>query len=325
MPKNHQTNPNKGHIAVLVQEVLACLQPKPGESYLDLTAGWGGHAQAVIDLTHAPDKAILVDRDEQAIEVLKNKFAEIRIIHQDFLGACQVLAGEGQKFDMILADLGVSSPHFDRSERGFTFAVAGPLDMRMDRRQELTAEQLVNEADEAKLAEIIKNFGEEPRAKIIAKRIIENRPVSDTKQLAEIVANAAKFSARRRKIHLATRTFQALRIAVNDELGQIEQSLPLMGDLLAPGGRLAIISFHSLEDRLVKSYFAENAGDRYDAELRLLTKKPQTATPSEIVINPRARSAKLRAVAKIKTKERAKRNSNADKGTEYFPRVQSPS
>lgn len=291
------------HIPVLTEEVLAYLQPQAGESYLDLTAGYGGHAERVTAVTGSPEKSLLVDRDEQAIAVLGRKFAKARIVHQDFLGASQELADKSEQFDMILCDLGVSSPHLDTASRGFAFNQSGPLDMRMDRRQVMNADQLVNDADEDQLAKIIREFGEEPRAREIARRIKRNRPVSDTKQLAAIVAGAYGRFGRRGKTHPATRTFQALRIAVNDELDQLEQSLPLMQKLLAPGGRLAIISFHSLEDRLVKQYFADNAGDRYDTEMRLLTKKPVTAGRQEITTNPRARSARLRAVAKIKTKE----------------------
>ena len=173
--------------------------------------------------------------------------------------------------------------------------------MRMDQRQPLSAETLVNQADEAELVQVISRYGEEPRARRIAAAIIASRPIKNTAELAEVIARAVGRNFRRNKIHPATKTFQALRIAVNDELGQLQASLPLMCELLAPGGRLAVISFHSLEDRLVKRYFGEIAGDRYDAIARPLTKKPVTASPQEIDINPRARSAKLRAVAKIKT------------------------
>lgn len=304
MPKNHLTRPRQGeHLPVLAKEVLDCLQPQAGESYLDLTAGYGGHAEQVLRATGSPGKSLLVDRDEQAIKVLRDKFENVRIAHQDFLGACQNLAGEGREFDLILADLGVSSPHFDKPERGFAFSLEGPLDMRMDQRQSLTAEKLVNEAPEEYLADIIRRYGEEPRSRTIAAYIAGSRPIKTTSELAEITAKAVGPTGRRGKIHPATRTFQALRIAVNDELTQLEMALPLMEKLLAPGGRLAIISFHSLEDRLVKRYFADYAGDRYDASLRLLTKKPIMPSAQENDINPRARSAKLRAVVKIK-KER---------------------
>jgi 16S rRNA (cytosine1402-N4)-methyltransferase len=171
--------------------------------------------------------------------------------------------------------------------------------MRMDQDQALTAADIVNGYSEADLAGLLRRYGEEPKASQIARLIAANRPLATTSQLADIVK---RVWPGRRRVHPATRTFQALRIAVNDELGQLEQSLSLWFKLLAPGGRLVVISFHSLEDRLVKQAFSEAAGERYDADLRLLTKRPVTASPSEQVFNPRARSAKLRAVAKIKMK-----------------------
>ena len=175
--------------------------------------------------------------------------------------------------------------------------------MRMDTRQALSAEHLVNQLPEGELADILFRYGEEPKARSIAKAIVSNRPVTDTVQLAAIIAKTAGFRARRAKTHPATRSFQALRIAVNDELTQLEQALPLIAELLAPGGKMAIISFHSLEDRLVKQFLADKAGNRYDAELVLLTKRPITASHNELVSNPRSRSAKLRAAAKIKTQK----------------------
>jgi 16S rRNA (cytosine1402-N4)-methyltransferase len=199
---------------------------------------------------------------------------------------------------MILADLGVSSPHLNEASRGFSIKADGPLDMRMDQSQTLTAGQVVNTYSAANLEDILKRYGEEPKAKQIASLIVNNRPITTTHQLAAIVAKAWPGYS---KVHPATRTFQALRIAVNDELELLRLSLPIwMDDLLAPGGRIAIISFHSLEDRIVKHAFAEKAGDRYDAALRLLTKKPVTGDEDEIVSNPRARSAKLRAAVKQK-------------------------
>lgn len=300
MPKDH---PNSfEHLPVLVQEVIDCLQPQAGESYLDLTAGYGGHAERVLSATKAPQLATLVDRDAQALRELAGRFGPAEIIHQDFLAACQALVSKGRQFDLILADLGVSSPHLNIGSRGFAIRANGPLDMRMDQSQALSADQLVNSASQEQLAKIIAEYGEEPKARAIAQAIVQNRPISGTEHLAKVVATACGPRARATRIHPATKTFQALRIAVNDELAQLENSLPLMEQLLAPGGRLAIISFHSLEDRIVKRYFADNAGDRYDAELRLLTKKPLTAGPNELVSNPRARSAKLRAAAKIKQK-----------------------
>ncbi len=303
MPKQKQKT-ELTHVPVLVQEVLNCLAPRAGQSYLDLTAGQGGHAAAVIKVTGSPELAILTDRDKSAIETLKKRLGTkgVKIVHSDFLNALKDLAGENQKFDMILADLGVSSPHLENSERGFSFKLSGPLDMRMDSEGLLSADHIVNDLKETKLAEILRKYGEEPRAKRIASTIVSNRPIKNTEQLATIIAQATGWRAKRGKINPATKSFQAIRIAVNDELTQLEKSLPIMVELLAPEGRLVVISFHSLEDRIVKRYFADHAGDRYDSELTFLTKKPITASKNEIVSNPRARSAKLRAVAKNKNK-----------------------
>lgn len=293
------TDHQNKHIPVLLSEVLTYLAPKPGGKYLDLTAGYGGHANAVLEKTKA--SAVLVDRDEHAVDYLQKQFsgqkADIR--HQDFLGASAELLEAGEQFDMILADLGVSSPHLDNASRGFSLKSDGPLDMRMDNGQALSAHDIVNDYDEAKLAEIIYHYGEEPKSRRIAKRIVENRPIQTTHQLAAIVSKAS--GAFRPKVHPATKTFQALRIAVNQELEQLERALPLWIELLKPAGRLVVISFHSLEDRIVKQALAEHSGKRYDAELQILTSRPVTANKHELVSNPRARSAKLRAAVKIKT------------------------
>lgn len=288
------------HFPVLLDEVLTYLNPKEGESFLDLTAGYGGHSSKVLERTLQPTQASLVDRDQNAIAVLSEKFARtgVRIIHKDFLAAAEELKEEGRRFDMILADLGVSSPHLDIASRGFSLRLEGPLDMRMDERQELTASEIVNNYPEAELARIIREYGEEPRAKKIARLIVDNRPIDSTLKLARIAAQAWPGHS---KVHPATRTFQALRMAVNEELDLLVEALPIWTDLLAPGGRIVVISFHSLEDRIVKQAFNERAGDRYDAILRLLTKQPVTASDEELVFNPRARSAKLRAAAKINT------------------------
>jgi 16S rRNA (cytosine1402-N4)-methyltransferase len=304
MPKQKQTKDELVHSPVLPQEVLRYLDPKKGESYLDLTAGYGGHASTIIEASGAPAKAVLVDRDQTAADALNARFKgqAAQILKSDFLSALQKLADEGRQFDMVLADLGLSSPHLEDAERGFSFRTPGPLDMRMDQAQDISADAIVNRSSEDELARILASYGEEPRARAIARSMIHNRPVQNTGQLAAIIAKAAGFRGRMGKIHPATRSFQAIRIAVNDELGQLERGLPLMLQVLAPGGRLAVISFHSLEDRLVKRFLADKAGRRYDAELELLTKGPVMASRDEIVSNPRARSAKLRAAAKIKTK-----------------------
>jgi len=204
---------------------------------------------------------------------------------------------QGSSFDIILADLGLSSPHLDNASRGFAFALDGPLDMRMDQGQTLDAATVVNSYSAQELERIIRSYGEEPRARAVAQAIVANRPHATTAGLADVVRSVLPKGG---KTHPATKTFQALRIAVNDELELLRASLPLWVSLLNPGGRLGIISFHSLEDRLVKQTLAEYAGDRYDADLRLLTKRPVVADNTELVFNPRARSAKFRAAAKIK-------------------------
>ena len=296
MRQNKNQNYAPLHVPVLMQEVLQYLAPAPGDSYLDLTAGYGGHASKVLARTDAPQRTTLVDRDDNAVQFLKGQFnAGQRLIHTDFLTASIELSAEGSQYDLILADLGVSSPHLNDAHRGFMFSEDGPLDMRMDQRQELTASVIVNDWDVIKIADILKRYGEEPKANRIARLIIAARPINSTAKLANVVKQAWPGHSR---VHPATRTFQALRIAVNDELGLLERSLPLWLDMLATGGRIVIISFHSLEDRIVKQLLANAAGDRYDAELQLLTKRPVVAGPTEIVSNPRARSAKLRAAVK---------------------------
>jgi 16S rRNA (cytosine1402-N4)-methyltransferase len=295
--KNKKNMPKQKHTPVLLNETLKLLSPERGQSYLDATAGYGGHAKAVLDITAAPKNAVLVDRDEQAIAALQKTFggSGAKILHSDFLSASNELKEQGKKFAMILADLGVSSLHLDEPERGFSFATDGPLDMRMDKRQDLDAAAIVNSYSPDQLAGILEQYGEEPKARQIARNIIAARPITTTKQLAQIAARAWPGHSR---VHPATRTFQALRIAVNGELTQLSQALPIWVELLAPGGRLVIISFHSLEDRIVKQFLGEYASDTYDSELSLLTKKPITAANDEIVSNPRARSAKLRACRK---------------------------
>jgi 16S rRNA (cytosine1402-N4)-methyltransferase len=300
MDKSHQND--RKHTPVLLDAVLHYLAPRAGEAYLDVTAGYGGHARTILERTLNHKSSVLVDRDGQAAAALSREFKPkgVQIMHQDFWSASQSLAANDQSFDLILADLGVSSLQLEHAERGFSFSSPGPLDMRMDERQELTAKSLVNSLDEKRLAEVLKLYGEEPKARSIARRIIAARPISSTQELARIVGHAWP---RRGRIHPATRSFQALRIAVNDELGQLTASLPLWLKMLNPGGRLVVISFHSLEDRLAKRFLADHSGT-YDSELTILTKRPITADATEIASNPRARSAKLRAAAKIKNQKK---------------------
>ena len=297
MTKIQTKTQNQQHIPVMQNEVLSFLDPKKEEKYLDLTAGYGGHASLILDRTFNAAGSVLVDRDEMAVVQLHKKFdgSGIQIIHKDYLSAAEDLVRDQRTFELVLADLGVSSPHLNTASRGFSFQQDALLDMRMDQRQELTAEIIVNNYNKADLMGILRTYGEEPKASQIADRIIKNRPVQTTTQLATIIAQAWPGYS---KVHPATRTFQALRIAVNNELEILKASLPLWVELLAPGGRLVILSFHSLEDRIVKQFFQDAAGDRYDTDLTLLTKKPVTPTLDEIVSNPRARSTKLRAVAK---------------------------
>lgn len=292
--KHHHNN---SHVPVLVDEVLKYLSPKSGDLYLDLTAGYGGHASKILSNLGDASQMTLVDRDESAINSLQ-AFAKkgSRLIHKDFASATKQLCERGERFDMILIDLGVSSPHFNNSERGFSFMHDAPLDMRMDPRQEKTAEDIVNKSSQDELEDILHKFGEEPKSKKIAKAICESRPIKRTAELAKVVEEVY---GRRGKTHPATRTFQAIRIAVNDELAQIEETLERLPDLLKDEGRVVVISFHSLEDRLVKQYFASESKSGYEARLKVLTKKPISGK-YEQVFNPRARSAMLRAAAKIK-------------------------
>jgi 16S rRNA (cytosine1402-N4)-methyltransferase len=286
------------HKPVLLEQVLATLQPKEGESYLDLTVGYGGHAREVLKRTNAPQKAILVDRDLNALKSIEDlQDMGATPMHSDFATAVEVLKSEGKKFNLILADFGVSSPHLDNSERGFSFMREGPLDMRMDQTQGTSAADLVNNLSGEELVKLLREYGEEPQAKRIVTAIIEARPIKTTTQLADVIE--AKLH-RRGKTHPATRTFQALRIAVNQELDQVKTMLRSIEDLLEVDGRLAIISFHSLEDRLVKNFFKEKANSGYESTFRLLTKKPILGE-TEAVNNPRSRSAVLRAGVKINT------------------------
>jgi 16S rRNA (cytosine1402-N4)-methyltransferase len=294
MSKEHPPH----HIPVLLDATLKTLNPQLGESYLDLTAGYGGHAREVLKRTEHFKESVLVDRDDYAIKHL-SEFGDqgVRLMHTDFESAARQLIEEGKTFDVILIDLGVSSPQLDQGERGFSFKHAGPLDMRMDRQQALSANELIQGTSSDELAKIIHEYGEEPymNAKRIAELIIANRPYETTEELATLIAlhHRGKWG----HIHPATRTFQSLRIAVNDELGQIERTLPLLPKLLNKNGRVGVISFHSLEDRLVKRFFKDQFELGLEAELAPITKKPIPGA-TEDVHNPRSRSAKLRVAVK---------------------------
>ena len=290
---------NEIHIPVLLSDVLQYLQPQAGETYLDLTAGYGGHADRILEVTQNYNGAVLNDRDQNAIDFLSAKYQEVKpkLMHDDFYSTALRLVESNTKFDMILADFGVSSPQLDRAERGFSFAKEARLDMRMDESQDLDAWTIVNKWSERKLAEIFETYAEERkgRAEMLAREICLHRPIDTTTQLAELIKQYSPHT----HTHPATRIFQAIRIVVNDELGIIERTLQLLPDLLNPGGRVAIISFHSLEDRLVKDFFKDESAKGVESRLRVITKKPIIADNVEIVNNPRARSAKLRVAERI--------------------------
>lgn len=290
--------PQQLHIPVLLDATLDVLAPQKGEKYLDLTAGYGGHASEVIKIIGDARLATLVDRDQTSIAAIEPLTqAGARVLKNSYAQAAADLHKAGEQFEMILLDLGVSSPQLDIAERGFSFRQEGPLDMRMDQTTGFTAADVVNKASKDELLHILRNYGEEPHAAKIAQAIIMARPLKTTTDLAHVVEQTIRGTWG--KIHPATRTFQALRIAVNDELGQLERTLPLLPDLLKPGGRVAIISFHSLEDRLVKRFFKEQADAGFEATLTITTPKALSGDLYD-VSNPRARSAKLRAAAKIK-------------------------
>ena len=289
----------KLHIPVLLSEVLAGLQPQLNDKYLDLTAGYGGHAEKILDVTQNYKDSVLIDRDEYAYEYLKEKFKgrSITILHSDFYSSMLQLLESGKTFDIVLADFGVSSPQLDMGERGFSFTKEAPLDMRMDQRQKLTADQIVNRWSERDLGDLFIKYGEIPKgsARMYARVIVHHRPIHSTIELAELIRTRIHGYS---KTHPATRVFQAIRIAVNDELGEIERSLPLLPDLLNQNGRLAIITFHSLEDRLVKEFLKSETSNGEESRLEVENKKPITAGNEELFINPRSRSAKLRVARK---------------------------
>ena len=282
------------HKPVLLSQVMSMLAPRAGEKYMDLTAGYGGHAGEILGVTQNYKDACLVDRDDYAIEYLKEKFKGqgVNLLRMDFYDAVLHEIECGNSYDIVLADFGVSSPQLDMASRGFSFLQDGPLDMRMDKRQTLTAERVVNCYSERELAELFIKYGEERSgfAKLMAREIVHNRPFSSTKQLADFIKSKSRYS----KMHPATRIFQAIRIEVNDELGVIEKTLPLIPKILNKGGRVGIITFHSLEDRLVKNYFREASEYGEESELEIINKSPIVAEEMELITNPRARSAKLR-------------------------------
>ncbi|MEO1446062.1 MAG: 16S rRNA (cytosine(1402)-N(4))-methyltransferase RsmH [Cyanobacteria bacterium J06635_11] len=275
------------HIPVLKTQVIEGLQVKAGGRYLDATVGGGGHSALILQ-TDPTVELVALDQDLQALAAAKERLAadgnRVTFHHTNFAR----FDPKGLMFDGILADIGVSSTQLDQAQRGFSFRQEAPLDMRMDDTQALTAEEIVNHWDEKTLADTIFEYGEERLSRRIARRIVEKRPFHTTTGLAWEVAGAYPAKARHGRIHPATRTFQALRIAVNGELTVLKDFLAAAPDWLNLGGRLAIISFHSLEDRIVKYAY------RGDERLQIITKKPLVATREEIGENKRSRSAKLR-------------------------------
>ncbi len=280
------------HIPVLPQEVLEGLAIRPGGLYLDATLGGGGHSRLILEA--APDVRVVgIDQDARAIAAAKENLAEFGSRLQTWQGNFADYDPGNQPFDGILADLGVSSAQFDVPERGFSFRHEAPLDMRMNQQQDLTAADIINTWDETELANLFYHYGEERLSRRFARRIVERRPLSTTTELAELIFYASPPSYRHGRIHPATRVFQALRIGVNRELEVLEQLLGRAIPWLKPGGRLVVISFHSLEDRIVKHRMKESP------ELKVLTKKPILAQETELQQNPRARSAKLRVAERV--------------------------
>ena len=297
------------HIPVLFAETLEALEIKAGGRYVDGTLGRGGHARGML----ARGAEVLgIDRDDEAVAEMKvAKLAGLTVVKGNHGDLEQITKSHGwSEADGVLLDLGVSSPQLDEADRGFSFMREGPLDMRMDRRSELTAEEMVNEWDAAELEKTLRELGEEPQAGKIVRAIVKARAakrIESTLELAELVERAV---GRRGARHPATRTFQALRMRVNDEMGELKRALEGGLNLLKPGGRMAVITFESLSDRMVKRFFAEHVGRNVSLQaggskwegalpkVKAITHKAVTATPAETEANPRARSAKLRAAEK---------------------------
>jgi 16S rRNA (cytosine1402-N4)-methyltransferase len=302
------------HLPVLYNEIIHAMQPHRGGLYVDGTIGAGGHAQGLLSASSPDGKLLGMDLDSQALQLAEEalaKFGErVSLVHASYATLVQQLESIGwQKVDGILLDLGLSSMQLDSAERGFSFREEAPLDMRFDLGQRTTAADLVNHLAEAELADLLHRFGEEHRSRQVARAIVRARPITTTVQLAQVVAKVT--SGGRSGIHPATRTFQALRIAVNGELEALETVLPQTLEVLAVGGRLAIISFHSLEDRMVKQFMRRESTDcicppsqpvctcGHKAKLREIARKPIYPQAEEVQNNPRSRSARLRVAERI--------------------------
>ena len=301
---------SRGHLSVMPAEVLFWLRPKDAEIFLDCTVGYCGHALEILAASGPSGMVVGIDRDMQAIESGRARLEPFEdravLIQGHFLDVKRLLVDRGiRQVHGALFDLGVSSPQIDDPSRGFSFQAEGPLDMRMDRSSGATAADIVNGTDEVDLANMIYRFGEERYSRRIARAIVRaraDRPFTTTRGLASVIESAVPSHYRHGRIHCATRTFQALRIAVNQELDHLEPALRDASDLLSPGGRLCVISFHSLEDRIVKQTFRA-LSIQTGGELEILTKRPQLPTEEEVRRNPRSRSAKLRVIQRV-AKER---------------------
>jgi 16S rRNA (cytosine1402-N4)-methyltransferase len=308
----------RAHVPVLAGELVSLLDPRPGEVAIDCTFGAGGHARLVADRLGAGGTLVCVDRDPAAAERYEDFAHEVpcetRFVAADFAEALDGLAAEGLVADAVYLDLGVSSMQLDQWERGFSYSYDAPLDMRMDPAQPLDAREVVNGWDERRLAQAFRSYGEERFAGQIARAIVRRReqdPIETTQQLADTIAAAIPAPARFAGGHPAKRVFQAIRIAVNGELEALDAALPAAWALLRPGGRLAAISFHSLEDRRVKRFLAERAQGctcppdfpicvcGHEPEAELLGRRAVVPSDDEVASNPRARSAKLRAARKV--------------------------
>jgi 16S rRNA (cytosine1402-N4)-methyltransferase len=307
-PQSPIPNRSFRHTPVLLTEVLDGLAPYSGGRYLDGTLGGGGHAAAVLEASAPNGRLLGIDADPAALAAAGTRLAAFgkraTLAHGNFRDLGRLAHEQGfAQIDGLLLDLGVSSHQIDTPERGFSFAADAPLDMRLDPTGGATAADLVNDTPESELADLIFRYGEERGSRRIARFIVEarrKRPIETTTELAELVTRA--LGGRHGKIHPATRTFQALRIAVNRELESLETALPQAVELLATGGRMAIISFHSLEDRIVKLFFRAESGyggSEQPARLQIITKKPIEASEQEARANPRSRSAKLRIAERV--------------------------
>lgn len=311
---------SRPHQPVLYKEIIHRLRPGRGGKYVDATVGAGGHAEGILAASSPSGRLLGLDVDPEALALARENLEDygprVTLVRASYTTLeDQVEAIGWQTVDGVLLDLGVSSMQLDRPGRGFAFQVEGPLDMRFDPEGRRRAADLVNELPESELADLIYQYGEERRARRLARAIVAARPLETTRELAEVILQAVG-GRRGERIHPATRTFQALRIAVNDELGALETALPQAVNVLAEGGRLAVIAFHSLEDRIVKRFFRRESRDcicpprqpictcDHEASLEVLTRRPIQPDEAEVASNPRARSARLRVAERLPASHR---------------------